>query len=93
MEIRHDKGTRGQFYVGEGGKRTALLDYYVTTAGDMNITHTQVGEELSGKGIGKKLVAEAVGYAREHGMKVIATCPFAAKVIAKTPEFQDVLAT
>jgi predicted GNAT family acetyltransferase len=92
MEIRHDKGTRGQFYIGEAGKRTALLDYFVTTAGDMNITHTQVDEELSGQGVGKKLVAEAVSYARESGMKVIATCPFAQKVIDKTPEFQDVLA-
>ena len=92
MEIKHDKGTRGQFYIADGGKRPALLDYLVTTSGDMNITHTQVDESLSGQGVGKKLVAEAVNYARDNGMKVIATCPFAAKVIAKMPEFQDVLA-
>lgn len=92
MEILHDKGVRGQFYIAEGGKRLALLDYFVTTPGDMNITHTEVGEELSGQGIGKKLVAEVVAYARANDMKVIPTCPFAAKIIDKTPEFQDVLA-
>ena len=92
MDIRHDEGNSGEFYMEKDGKRIALLDYRRSGDSEMTITHTEVGEELAGQGIGKKLVGEAVKYARDNDLKVIATCPFAAKVIAKTPEFQDVLA-
>ena len=88
MEIRHQEG---EFYIEKDGKRIALLDYRKGPGSEMTITHTEVGEELAGQGIGKKLVGEAVTYARDNGLKVIATCPFAAKVMLKTPEFQDVL--
>ncbi|MBE2274618.1 MAG: N-acetyltransferase, partial [Flavobacteriales bacterium] len=37
------------------------------------------------------LVKAGVEYAREKNVKVIPLCPFAKKVIAKIPEFQDVL--
>ena len=92
MDIRHDEGNSGEFYIEKDGKRIALLDYRRSGESEMTITHTEVGEELAGQGIGKKLVGEAVKYARDNDLKVIATCPFAAKVIAKTPEFQEVLA-
>ena len=55
------------------------------------IDHTEVDEEYGGKGLGKDLVKAGVEYAREKNVKVIPLCPFAKKVIAKTPEFQDVL--
>ena len=91
MDIQHDEGNSGEFYIEKDDKRIALLDYRRSGDSEMTITHTEVGEELAGQGIGKKLVGEAVKYARDNDLKVIATCPFAAKVIAKTPEFQDVL--
>ena len=74
----------------DGGK-AGLMTY--SWAGDDKfiIDHTEVDEEYGGKGLGKDLVKAGVAYAREKNVKVIPLCPFAKKVIAKTPEFQDVL--
>ena len=89
MDIRHDEAN-GEFYHEQDGERIALLSYK-RGDGEINITHTEVSDKLSGQGVGKKLVAEAVKFARENDLKVIATCPFAAKLMLKTPEFQDVI--
>jgi Predicted acetyltransferase len=74
----------------DGGK-AGLMTY--SWAGDDKfiIDHTEVDEAYGGKGLGKDLVKAGVEYAREKNVKVIPLCPFAKKVIAKTPEFQDVL--
>ena len=74
----------------DGGK-AGLMTY--SWAGDDKfiIDNTEVDEEYGGKGVGKDLVKAGVEYAREKNVKVIPLCPFAKKVIAKTPEFQDVL--
>jgi len=90
MDIRHDEAN-GEFYHEQDGDRIALLDYRRSGEGEITITHTEVSDELAGQGIGKKLVAEAVKFARTKDLKIIATCPFAAKVMVKTPEFQDVI--
>ena len=55
------------------------------------IDHTEIFPGNEGKGLGKKIVSKAVETAREKQWKVIPLCPFAKKVIDKTPEFQDVL--
>ena len=54
------------------------------------ITHTEVEEILEGKGIGRQLVAAAVDYARKHSYKIKAICPFAKKVLDRSPEYADV---
>jgi len=46
---------------------------------------------LSGKGVGKQLVENAVLYARNHGIKIVALCPFAKGVLDIVPAWQDVL--
>jgi len=43
------------------------------------------------KVLAKKMVAQAVAFAREKNIKIIPLCPFAKKVFDKTPEFKDVL--
>ncbi len=54
------------------------------------IDHTFVDESLRGQKVGDKLVAAAVEYARENGLKIYATCPFALRVLTNTPEYHDV---
>lgn len=55
------------------------------------IEHTQVAENFEGIGIGKKLVLEAVLFARKKSVKILPWCPFAKALFDKTPEIQDVL--
>ena len=92
MEIKHvEKGSRGGFIVrGESGKRLAEMTY--TTAGSRGIIidHTDVHDSLRGQGVGEKLLGEAVNHARENGLKVYATCPFALGRLRKTSEYRDV---
>ena len=89
---REEKKKKGEFMFEESGKKVAELAYCKSAPGEITIYHTEVAEKLRGKDIGKKLVEAAVKYARDNDLKIVAQCPFAAKVIARTPKFQDVLA-
>jgi uncharacterized protein len=55
------------------------------------LPHTVVPEAFEGKGVGSALARTALGYAREHGLKVIPLCTFMAGYIAKHPEWRDVV--
>ncbi|MCE3295297.1 MAG: N-acetyltransferase [Crocinitomicaceae bacterium] len=55
------------------------------------IDHTEVDKQFSGKGVGNRLVIEAVTFARESQQKIVPLCPFARSVFEKTPEIRDVL--
>lgn len=91
MEIKHvEKGGRGGFLIREDGARLAEMTY--VTAGETGfiIDHTEVDESLRGQKVGDKLLAEAVNYAREKGLKIFATCPFALRKVTDNPEYADV---
>ena len=65
--------------------------YYQLAPGVITFRHTEVPTELSGQGIGSKLVRGALEAARAQGLKVVAKCPFVAAYIAKHQEFNDLL--
>ena len=65
--------------------------YYELKPGVITFKHTEVPPELSGHGIGSKLVRGALEAARAQGLKVVARCPFVAAYMAKHPEFNDLL--
>ena len=92
MEIQHDNNKKkGAFYIEDDGERTAQLLYFYSAPSEITVYHTEVDVRHRGQKIGDKLVAALVGFARDNGLKVVATCPFTKKVIDRTPEFQDVL--
>jgi predicted GNAT family acetyltransferase len=93
MEIQKDEhGKKGAFYIEKDDEWIAELTYVRTGENEITIDHTEVDESLRGEGIGERLVAEMVKFARENNLRVVATCPFARKVINDTPKFHDVLA-
>lgn len=87
MDIKHESN---KFFVERESDELASLAY---TPDDevLTVVHTVVSPELSGQGVGKKLVGEVVQYARDEGKSIDAQCSFARSVIEKHPEFQDVL--
>ncbi len=92
MEIRHEEqNKKGSFIIDEKGERLAQLDYRSSAEGEITIYHTEVDEKLRGEGIGEDLVAAAVKFARENNLKIVATCPYAKKVIEENEEFRDIL--
>ncbi|HEY0651780.1 MAG TPA: GNAT family N-acetyltransferase [Chryseosolibacter sp.] len=92
MDIKHDQtDSKGVFFIGEKNKPLAEMTYSKAGAETIIIDHTQVSDELKGKGAGKQLVTAAVDYARQNGIKIIPLCPFARSVFEKVTEFRDVL--
>jgi predicted GNAT family acetyltransferase len=65
--------------------------YYRMEPGVITFTHTEVPQELSGQGIGSRLVRGALDMARAQGLKVVPQCPFVAAYMGKHPEFNDLL--
>jgi len=91
MQIQRDEhGRKGAFYIEEDGEWIAELTY-IKSDGKMTIDHTEVDEKLRGEGVGEDMVRAAVEYARENGLKVDPLCPYAKKIIEKTPDLRDVL--
>lgn len=92
MEIRHDEhDKKGSFLIEENGEQLGRLDYK-SSPGRITIYHTEIDKSLRGEGLGQDLVGSAVKFARENSLRIVATCPYAKKLIEETPEFRDVLA-
>jgi Predicted acetyltransferase len=92
MDINHiEKGGRGGFIIkGEDGKRLAEMTYVNAGETGFIIDHTEVDDSLRGQKVGDKLLAEAVKYARENGLKIFATCPFALRKLSDNSDYADV---
>lgn len=92
MEILHrESDTKGAFVVEQNGRRLAEMTYVWAGKERIIIDHTEVSDELRGKGVGKQLVAAAVDFARQGSINILPLCPFAKSVFGRVPEFQDVL--
>jgi predicted GNAT family acetyltransferase len=92
VEIKHiERGGRGAFLIrGEDRERLAEMTYTTVGTSGFIIDHTEVDDSLRGKGVGEDLLAEAVKHAREKGLKIYATCPFALRKLQGNAEFADV---
>ena len=69
---------------------TAIARY--RRAGDQIVlTHTEVPNELSGRGIGSQLAGGVFEIVRSTGRKVIPECTFMAAHVAKHPDLADLV--
>jgi len=89
---QEQEGSKGSFFVQEGGERLAEMTYSMTGTDLMIIDHTEVSDVLKGKSVGYQLVHTAVEYARANHIKILPLCPFAKSVFdKKKAELGDVL--
>ena len=91
IEIKREEGdTKARYYIRLDGAEAEMT---YSRAGEkmIIIDHTGVPDALRGRGLGPMLVRRAVEDARAEGRKILPLCPFAKAIIAKHPEFQDVL--
>lgn len=89
--IQINSSDNGLFQAIDNGDITGEMFYTWDGNDKIIITHTEVNEAFNGKGIGKKMVLEAVNFARQNNIKIIPVCPFAKKVFDKVDEIKDVL--
>jgi len=67
------------------------LAFYRMEPGVITFVHTEVPQELSGRGVGSRLMHGALEQVRALGLKVVAKCPFVSAYLGKHPEFNDLL--
>ncbi len=92
MDIKQDDdGKHGQFYIDVNCKTLAKMTYTWAGPDKFIIDHTEVDDELRGKGAGKQMVMKSVKFARANSKKILPLCPFANSVFKKVPEIRDVL--
>ena len=92
MEIKHrENGHKGSFYVESNGILLAEMTYSFAGSNKMIIDHTEVSDQLRGKGVGNMMVDAAVAYSRDNQIKIIPLCHFAKSVFDKTKYYGDVL--
>jgi predicted GNAT family acetyltransferase len=72
------------------GNETAFAEYNLLRDAIV-LPHTVVPDVFAGKGVGSALAKAALGYARDHGLKVKPICTFMAGYIAKHPEYHDLV--
>lgn len=84
INIEENDGTFDLYYDAE---KAGFMEYKVKE-GIMQILHTEVAEEFGGKGLGMELVKTSVEFAKKNNLKILALCPYAKKMIEKTPEFK-----
>jgi predicted GNAT family acetyltransferase len=72
------------------GDEVAFAEYHLTHDA-LVLPHTVVPEAFAGRGVASALATTALGYARDHGLKVKPICEFMAGYIKKHPEWQDLV--
>jgi predicted GNAT family acetyltransferase len=72
------------------GERVGLMTYR-DADGRRALVHTEVDDELEGRGLGSELVRGALDQARERGLTIMPNCPFVAAFIRSHPEYEDLV--
>lgn len=94
LEIKHENhATKGEFFIGEANQHLAEMSYAWAGDDQIIIDHTYVSDALRGQGVGRKLLDQAVAFARSKNLKIIPLCPFAKSVFDKDSSIHDVLRT
>lgn len=86
---KHQEYTGSLTAVSEGEK-VGRIDFVPASPTSVDLIHTEVFPQFEGRGYGRALVAASVAFARAEGLKLLASCPFAARVLDRNPEWQDV---
>jgi predicted GNAT family acetyltransferase len=68
------------------------LAYYRVENGRLVLTHTEVPQRLSGRGVGSALAKGVFEALRASGRKAALACDFMGAYAARHPEVQDVVA-
>ncbi len=88
---REEDEKKGMFTLFFDGMKAGEMTYYWKEEMRFVIDHTEVGSEFAGKGLAKKLVLEAVAFARERNVKIAPLCSYAKKVLESMDEVKDLL--
>lgn len=86
-----DNAERHRFEITADGQHAGFADY-VLSDGRLELTHTVIGDEFEGQGIGGTLVKAALDSARDRGLAVVPTCQFVSSYLERHPDDADLVA-
>lgn len=89
-KIELDK-SKNLIFIEVDGEIAAEMNIFFGDSDRIIIEHTLVNPKFNGKGLGKIMIAKAVEYARENGVKITARCEYARSVFDKNMEYSDIL--
>lgn len=89
MEIIKENSAHNRYEIELDGYLAYLEDRLAD--GCMDLFHTCASIELSGQGIGSRLVDFALNKACERKQKVVPTCSFVEAYLKAHPEFSDLI--
>ena len=91
-KVEHEQNERkGRFVIYEDAIFAGEMTYTWAGTGKFIIDHTGIEESFNGKGFGKKLLEQAVAFARKQEVKILPLCPFAKAQFDKNKNLADVL--
>jgi predicted GNAT family acetyltransferase len=85
-----DNPAGARYELSVGGRRIGFVTYRMEP-GAIALLHAEVNPAHERQGWGSRLVAGALGDARERGLKVRPVCPFVLAYIERHPEYWDLL--
>ena len=85
IQLKLKDNGQGAFLIEKGDVRLAEMEVAVNN-GNLTVYHTEVAEELKGKGVASKLLSTMVAYARENKLKVIPLCPYVLAQFKRHPD-------
>jgi hypothetical protein len=83
MEEVVDNRERARFELALDGHIAELV--YRVEGNRLILVHTEVPDELAGRGLGGRLVRASVGRAAREGLTIVPLCPFAQRWIGDHP--------
>ena len=75
VQFKIESNGKGAFFVEEDGKRLAEMVISISGS-NLTVYHTEVSENLKGKGVSTQLLETMVKYVRDNNLKVIPLCPY-----------------
>ncbi|QNR24419.1 GNAT family N-acetyltransferase [Croceimicrobium hydrocarbonivorans] len=94
IEAKWKDNGEGIFEYKEGPEAavSGFMDLLQTESGKLVIKHTEVDENMSGRGIGKQLLEAVADYSRANDLKILPVCPFAKNIMYRFPDkYKDLL--
>jgi len=86
--INNESEKQYEFHLESG--TTAFVEY-VTEGGKVYLTHTQVPESSTGKGIGSELIKQALTDIRKQGKTLVPLCAFVSWYVNNHDEWHSLL--
>jgi predicted GNAT family acetyltransferase len=88
--VRHDTAAKRLVLDIDG--ELAVLEYRELNATTLDYHRTYVPPALRGRGMASIVTEHALRYARDHGYRVVPSCPFVARFIERHPDYQPLRA-